>query len=448
MIFVENKIEVFNQSIFGKQKGFADTDPKNGLTDVKVISKEIGNIPGMLDHWDMDIAKRKKDIAAWQKRSKLIKAVHILKRKAPSQPTVSGEELLKMHPTKNARMLVKQLEQHPTNMNARIELVSIVIESGREFPIEAYRSLYLQAMVALSYDEYDISSIQVVLCCQATYFNKLHNKCKRDVDLLVAKLKSGKHKKYYAEQSAFMLLHINEIKVNLNIIKGYQKQFSRNTEGNSSFNARITIDEITGFLIEAGKDNEERDARRKIMIRNASLIISQLRYLPMLFKNSDKLMENMQKLDNNDPVIHFLRGRLSMSQLVFMVARYEGGDHGEGIANNIQELFKVCYHQYAVAARKVGKSPKTNTEITIFLEFSNLVHYFYQVATHILEITPPRKWLEAVFTRALEYLRLIIDTGKVGHLIDYIMADMTAAGLEEDSEGKIIRTPDAGTIQN
>jgi len=418
-----------NEDIFGKSKHLLDTPADEGIAHLKIKPQELGNIPGLIEHWRKEIEQRMEEIRDWQAQTFLQKSVRILKHEGtPSK--ISGEYIARLHPTKPVLEKVKILKQTPSNMIARLELVSTVAKSGRDFTTEQYRNFLLEATIACYFGEWSNVGLQVVIWTQEMYFKKLYQKCREEAFALQGKITTSQGKENaFTRQSSQLNLHISDLNRNMEIIKNFQKQTERALTNNKSvYNTELSLNEVTEFLIEEGGNEDSNDSKKKEkkmnLLKRASEILLLLRVLPLLESEAKKLTNLLKKMDKTDPTIHFLEAKMSMTKLIFKVAQYQGGERTAKLRADIQKAFKDAHLHYGIAVKKVGKIPKTKLENTIFIEYVSLIHYFYKVSKTTLGITLPREWLQSIFNKTLIMLRAATDNALVHSLMADIQKDM------------------------
>ena len=206
-------------------------------------------------------------------------------------------------------------------------------------------------------------------------------------------------------------------------------------ENNSAFNTTLSFDEIDTFLLKVentpGRHNKARNEKQINILKRASQILLLLRVIPLLHRQGIKLSEYLKKMDQNDPVAPFLEGKVNMSDLIFKVGLYQGGERTEKIRSEIQNIFKKVLHQYGISVKKVGKLPKAKMEFTIFIEYASLIHYFYKVAKTTLGVRLPHQWLKSVFLKAIHLLELSQEKGQIDSLMRDLHRDMVEEGIEE-----------------
>ena len=76
------KRRIVSKKVFGSS--LEKSDPKAGLTELTIQVDEIGNIPGISEHWQYDLARRKKDIVKLTERTFMQRAVTIFRKDALS----------------------------------------------------------------------------------------------------------------------------------------------------------------------------------------------------------------------------------------------------------------------------------------------------------------------------------------------------------------------------
>lgn len=431
------KQKVFiNDEIFGKSKTLADVPPEEGIAHLKIKVHESGHIPGLIEHWNAEVEKRKKAITEWKQKSFIQRAAGVLSRKGIPDD-VSGKELERLHPTKPAVNILKNLKQDPMDMMSRLELIRIVATSGRDLSLEVYRLLFLHSVVACSFGELSNVGLQNVLWIQDIYFNKFYNKCKHEYRHFSDKSKtdfSQTEENVYTKQASLIRGHMANISRNMDIIKGFQKQTTRALkEANSAYVVALNLNEITEFLIAEDKDQKDskRDEKKQSLIKKASELLLLVRAVPLLNDQAEELSNAIKKIDPEDPVVHFLHAKVNMSDLVFKVTEYQSGIRTDSLRKDIQKTFQSTYKHYGLAVKKVGKMPKTKIEFAILIEYANLVHYFYKVAKNTLGLHLPKEWLATVLNKALNLLQLVQETGQVDGLISDIQKAMVAEGIRE-----------------
>jgi len=55
--------DVVNKTIFGKANDLSKQDPKQGVSQHHIFTKDMGHVPGVaIKHWDYELQKRRKEI--------------------------------------------------------------------------------------------------------------------------------------------------------------------------------------------------------------------------------------------------------------------------------------------------------------------------------------------------------------------------------------------------
>lgn len=419
-----------NETLFGSNKTLLDSSSENGISHLKIKAQELGNIPGLIGHWQKEIDMRVKEIRAFEGQTFLQRSIRILKREAIPLK-ISGEEIARLHPTKPVLEKVKILKRTPSDMMNRLELVSIVAKSGRDFTVEQYRNFLLEATISCYFGKWNNIGLQVVIWTQEMYFSKLYNKCKGEAFALQDKLKATQgQENAFTRQSSKLKQHISDLKRNMEIIKSFQKQTEKALKDNKAvYNATLSINEIAEFLIEEGgsghvDNNSKKDDRKMSILKRASEILLLLRVLPLLESEAKQLASQLKKMDKNDPIVYFLEAKISMTNLILKVGQYQGGEKTSKLRSEIQNAFKDTHLHYGIAVKKVGKSPKTKLENTIFIEYVSLIHYFYKISKTTLGVALPKEWLRSIFNKTLIMLRAITEKGAVDNLMMDIQKDM------------------------
>lgn len=426
--------QMIPDEIYGKT--LAEIDPKQGISHVKVDVQDMGNIPGITRHWHYDIERRKKEINQL-KNQNFIQRVSQLITSRQINSEATGEEMYSFNPTKGSRKLVETLKSEPDNMNARLELVSIVGKSGRDqsngvfrsfvgkngrdLSLEVFRTLLLQATTALSLGQMSTAGLQVALWVQTTYLTELFSKCKEQIEKLERKLQGTGDRSYRTP----ILESIIKIKSNLFIVSALLKKGAAAMGTQSSFSTTISIDELNDYLID---DKKKKELDEKLYNKYSELMLI-VRFMPLLHNESNKYIDLLTRIDQTRPLPYFLKARIGMNMMHFWVSVYEAGRHDDTIIKQVQEEFKEVYHQYGLAVQRVGVNPKSQNDFTILIEYANTVHYFYKTSVNVLGVKPPKPWLEAAFAKAMKALTLAQESGKVSNLARDLHNDMVAEGM-------------------
>ncbi len=431
-----------NEDLFGVSRTLEDSPAEEGIAHLKIKAQDLGNIPGLIEHWQAELNSRKKSILDYAEKTFMQKATNLITGQDLTSPEVTGEEISKYHPTKVALEKVKLLKRNPQDMLNRLELVSIVAKSGRDFPVEVYRTLLLQATVACLFGELSNIGLQMVIWTQDIYFSKLYYKCQAEAIALESKSQSEEGKENaFTRQSQNLRNHVALVNRNMEIIKNYQKHTEKAIKENKpAYNITLNVNEITAFLLKSTADNKvgedrKRDEEWMSLLKRAAELLFLLRVLPLLEGEAKKFSEQLKNRDKNDPIPHFLEAKMQMSDLMFKVGQYHGGERTDEMREKVQESFKATHHHYNIAVKKVGKIPQTKMEFTIYIEYANLIHYFYKISTITLGIHLPPKWLSAVFQKAINLLMLVQEDGQVNGLIMDIQKDILEEGFDKTVSG-------------
>ncbi len=119
--------------------------PGSKISQFVTQSSNHAFVPGAVDHWNQDIQERVTAIKKWNRKGLLT-----VTQKMPD--TMSGKSVLDICMIPPVAKLVKSLKHNPTNLEARLLLVSVTLNQHLDLPVEFYRELYLQAAVAQQFE--------------------------------------------------------------------------------------------------------------------------------------------------------------------------------------------------------------------------------------------------------------------------------------------------------
>ena len=419
--------EILNEDKFDASS-FEDADPKNGLKGIKIRADNIENIPGTVIHWIEDIKNRKRDIQEFQNMNFLNRVLFILKRASCSEET-NGIEVGKHHPTKKTKDLMRTLKRNPVDSFARLGLVSAVGKATRNFPVELYRSLFLQAMTACSLSDVSLQGLQIAVWSQNLYFSKLLEKLRLSYEqlekILEAPISQGSGG--YVEQRSALFQRLEKTKKNIKIIHAYQTHANKGIQDIKT-NTTLTLQEITDTYIGTSDTEEVQDAKNRIT-KKMIAIISTMRYILLLHDAGNEFIDLFIQVNPHSPIGYFLKGRLAMSRMIFIVGRFENGQKDQQTKKDIQKAFKEAHHHYGNAVGKASSVGKGDIYTAIMLEYANTILYFYRIADSQLHMTLPQKWRHSVLQKARKSLIAIQESPKALPLMEELNRSMDNEGL-------------------
>lgn len=420
------KKAIINEQIFGKS--LDKIAPEEGITGLTIQADEIGNIPGTIEHWWHEIELRKKDILTHTNRTFLQRIATIMKPDSVAAGT-SGQELAKFHPLKKAKLLVQNLKINPQDTFLRLQLVAMIGQANRSFPIEFYRSMMLQTIVACSFGEVSLQGLQIASWAQSLYLRKLFNLCENYQEKLKHNLDSIKNGEDAFWQRYPLENKIKEVQRNIKILQAYQIHADKSPQNRASTNWTISLDEIQNVYLSTDHDKKKQAS----IVKKTTRMVDIIRYIVLLHPIAHDILDLFIKMENKEPIGHFLKARIYMSAMIFSVGQYEGGERTPQIKQKIQENFKKAYHQYRIAVKKMGQVPQDKTHVSILIEYANVILYFYQIATYLLEIKLPTLWLQTAMQRANKSLVMAQESGKVEDLQALLLKIVEAEKLEAET---------------
>lgn len=404
-----------------------ERDVKEGVSKVSVQSDDMGHIPGCVPHWTEEIESRKKIIMNQGTRSLKEKALGLLKRSNAS-PRVTGEEIMKASLSSQAKEAIHKLRNDPTLLIPRIKLIRLVLAKSKvssndstTYSPEGCRMLFIQATVACSLGVFETEALEIALKTQEMYIDKVISKCRYDVDKVEDTLKK---KGFSPEIQKRLQTRVKIINRNQRLAQSFReyatiKKSDKKTKTIYSVSKQELINSIT-----ESKDHsrdEKADKKAKNLTDKMTHLLGIARYMPLLHPAAHEMVDILIKANLTDPIPYFLKARLHMSLLVFDKNRVEVGDRNPEIIQSIQKNFNSGYHNYSLAAKRIGKVPKTQNDYAVLIEYANIVFFFYNVAKNILKINLPHRWLVSVIDKAIETTELAHDSGKVGNLQQALM---------------------------
>lgn len=392
------------------------------------------NVATILSTCIENIERVKQEISGYKNSSVMAKFTSILRKSAASEMAM-GEDIYKIHPTKVAQKIKKRLASRPADMATRLELIGIVRKSGKALTYENYQTLYLQANIACTQGSMSAQALQIVIALQERFFGKLVEKCQSESSWLQDKIEDVAKHPGNEQQIETMKKQLLALKGTKAVFFAYQKYSHRGLQGKREIpgvgldsTSILSMEELQTYATDALAKEAEKEELKKAIMKKARDVAFMVRYTPFLHATARQIFEFIIKLDAEKPLPYFFQARISMTALHFAVSHYQG-EQKPDVAKKVQATFRETFQFYSNAVSKIGPATKSSTDFTILIEFSNLVHYYYKIATTLLGIKLPKDWLKNAFGKAQEALIAAHDSGKADTLLKDIQRDMDAEGI-------------------
>ncbi|MBF0278795.1 MAG: hypothetical protein HQM13_13425 [SAR324 cluster bacterium] len=255
---IPGSLSFFDQN---SKQTFDSTAPEDGIGNVKIDAFSTGHIPGMIEHWHQEIKHRKQEILEFESRSSFERIINLFTSDEEYED-VTGEDLVDLHPSKKAQSLLEKIEAEPTDMMNRLELVSYLGLSGREFPLEVYRDLFLQATVACCFGELSNVGLRIVLWAQESYFVKHLALCKKMEVKLEKFLEQPDLDDVFRKQRVELIKSLNKVKQNKELLQFYKSFTNRGIKNlTTSLPISMSLEEINQLLLRTPPPQTERKNR-------------------------------------------------------------------------------------------------------------------------------------------------------------------------------------------
>lgn len=386
--------ENIQRAILGED--WCDSDPKEGLNHQISVSNK-GHIPGMDERWESEIDKRKRQIQRSHKIPKFIKWIPFLAGFLKTIPqTVSGEDIAIHFSIAPVQKLVKKLKKDPFDYQSRLKLVNIVLEKDQDFPIEAYRDLFLQAAVALSFNEISVAGVQLALKAQRAYLERLQGACRHESRSLFKQIKlpSVKEDEIRLMQLRRQYIHLN-IEVLEKLIKGTYTDLDTEEEYFKDVYQLPSLKQIR--LKEEGVDQS--------VFKYIPPLVGFLRFHTLLLPNAHTMPDLLIKVEKKNAIGHFLKGIIYLKELDFQLFQLSKGQKSEAGKKKIQELFKQAYHSLSEAVKQAGgdyeETGEMGNDLQILFEYVFLIRYFIKTIANAIQIPVPKPWARDNLNRAI-----------------------------------------------
>ncbi len=389
---------IFDQ-VFGRT--FESIEPGEGIDPIKIDSTSIIHIPGVIKHWQEEIENRKNEILEFENRGFLERLVDRVSDDEEFDEA-SGDELYDISPTQRAEELMEQIEDDPTDMNKRLELVSFISYGRRDLSVEMLRDLFLQATVACCFGELSNTGLNIVLKSQEAYLKKLLRICRKDLTKLEKILEEPVTGNIFSKQRKLIEDYHKKITRNMALIGFYLKYTTQGIQSlQTSFPVQLTLSEIEAFIDTGGKSTS---SKKKPLYGKANLLVSTLRYLILLHDEAGKYVTLLSKVDNRHPLPSVISARLQRTRLVFLFHQYKAGDRTPQMFARIKEHFEHAHQQYIESLKKTGPDDLNSISAIVGAEYGKLVFDTYEFARAAASRDFPAIKMRKYLNRAKEFL--------------------------------------------
>ena len=408
-----------------QETSIQDHNPTEGVSKFPVHAYDFANVPGASLHWDEEMKSRKEQIEELQNQSLAERALRVLKKNKIS-PKGTGEEIMSAKNSSKAKEYIQKLKQNPTDRSSRIGFVGFALKKSLAdtkdvftYNPESCRKLYLQANTACYLGQISLESLGIIFRTQKLYVEKTMARCRYEIKKIESSLAKGQFAPRVKQQLVERAKNIHQTINLLESFQEYTSNFSKEKNHEKILkqeNHSISLAELKEYVLDTSKTSKSNEKTEQQLIERIAIIVNQIRYLPLLISVAHEIVDWTIKIQKSHPLPYFLKARLYMSELIYAKNRAEIGDKNPIFLQSIKKKFNSGYHHYALAARRVGKLPKTQTDFTILIEFAQVVYFFYNFANNTLQINLPHPWLKNVVDKALEMTELAYESGKVGNL--------------------------------
>ncbi len=415
----KNSKESENYPLEYVARDWSQVNPKKGLSHLEVDELDISHLPGLVDHWDGELKKRKKEILEWTDRTTMQKAMTYLGSNAMPKK-VSGEVIAEYCSAVPVTKMVQALKKDPLDYKTRVQLVDFVVRKEQELPVEAYRELLLQVTVANLFNKYSVEGVQVALSAQTTYLKQLQGKCRHSERMWT--MQATQHEK--SNKNPAPKYNVEVVKPFLDravqLINRYLNHVMKGADGGkAAFTGIYKVPNLKDVLL------NKNDAKQNVY-SNIPPIVHRLRYHTLLSSAADELSELLIKVDKRKSLGYFLKGRLNMSALILGLCRYQEGENTAEDKKEIQRLFKEAFHYYEQAVKNAGGYYKGGSqELTMLLEYVNTLRYFIDTVAKVIRLKVPRGWVVDNLSRAKMLLKQTeSDDQRVIHVLETLEEEL------------------------
>ena len=386
--------------VFGRS--FETVESAKGVDPIKINSVSIGNIPGIMEHWRKEIDRRKKEIIEYESRGFFERIFDWIDDDEEFEDA-SGDELYDIFPSESLSRLLERIEDDPSDMNARLEMVARIINSNKDLPVETLRDLFLQSTVACCFGELSTTGLKTVFWIQGAYFAKLLNKSKADLKKLETILDEEKAGTIYARQRNLIEGHVRQIKGNIELIKFYISITNQGAKSlQSSPPVLLTLDEIN---FGAGSKSKKDRLQNEEIFKKAFIIVSALRYLPLLHDEAKKYLDLLTKIDPKKPVTDLIGARMNRVKLLYHIQHYQAGDRSPAAVKILRDRFSLAYESYRKTIKKIKWESKSPRDSIILVEYARLIYDYYKFFDKVLRMRLPKEWVMDYLTKAEEAVK-------------------------------------------
>ncbi len=409
-IDVDDKSQIVSEHLSHFQAKLKEK--KQGFGQKPLKLDNIGNVPGLIDTWRNDLEIRLEEIELWQSKHFLVKQLLLLFKKKHS-PGLFAQDLLALHPTKKSKDLVKILKSDPQDIETRIELVSHVLRSGREFSVDQLRILLLQSLLCSTYGRFSSLVLQKTLNIQHVYFQKVISRCKTEIKSVQRKLNSpgsatGTAKNVYQLNRKQLEEYIQGMEINVQLLTSYQQHSQQILRSIPLKHHFVTESQILDFVLE--QDSESRNEKKQNLVKSAVHVLQLLRGIQILEKETLKFIDILKKIEPDTPAIYHIEAKILTSHIFSRITQIQNGIENKETIEEIKALFRQVHSLYGQAIKKIGFKPADKTEEAVIISYASFIHYFCQAIRYYLRMTVPHEWLCSLLEKTISRLQVLQET--------------------------------------
>jgi hypothetical protein len=398
----------------------------DGKDSIRIDTTSIADIPAMFEEWRKEIEFKKKEIIEYENRNFFERFLDWVGGDDEFN-VATGEELFEIAPSKKAADIMDKMEDDPSNMAYRLEMVSFIMRNRPEISLDEARKLFLHSILACCFGEISNKGLLIALKSQQLYFRKLKEACYFDLKRLQKILGSDKKDDIFDKNKKFIKEHFNKIKANIKLFEYYLNLTGMgiNTLYISSI-VTVSNHEVKKLL---RSDNKQNSDKRYLYLKRITAIVTAIRFLPLLYNEGLQFANLLTRLVNEHPLPNLVKARIHRTGLLILMKQFELDPALYELKDKIKDRFISAFEAYQSMMKSYGISQDTQTYTVAGPEFARFIldsHLFFK---NKLNSKLPNKTTKSYLRLALNIMKRFKRKER-----DILIIDQIKRELESEKE--------------
>ncbi|MBF0288720.1 MAG: hypothetical protein HQM14_12950 [SAR324 cluster bacterium] len=287
--------------------------------------------------------------------------------------------IAKVHPTQHVLRLVEELRNHPDSVPVRLELISIIINLKKVFPLPFYKNLLIQSLIPLYLGQYDMETLACFARSYHLYLRKLEEYIKSSLEGLRSFQRGADDNNNADDSTAAHYSEEQQLLSAIEIIKTLlvdARKFKKLIRQSISFS--FNTEELEK------PDDQERGKEKAIsfylypdslLLEKTTTVLDLIKNIPLLHPLGLQISKKIQKNESWKGIAQLYERRIQMKMLHSYIRRVEAGDLFP--EKKIFSTFRKVVSGYRKIKEILKKRGIEAKEYFFLLEFADVISAVY-----------------------------------------------------------------------